>query len=240
VFLCSWNNGVIRIQRLFGKTPFSGSFDNNCDIRAFVCWEKYKLDLLMTTKGKIKQSDLSLRMYLDHKEYVKIFRTICGKEDNLSGFLLDISNEFLLLQLEGRDFMLNGYAVIKKDDYDSIRCGKYEKTTKRILKAEGILNASYSITTNIDLQSWTAILLDLKKNDYHIIIENINKDYLDFFIGPIKRVTKDSVSIQNYDPAGVLDIKPTSIKLNTIKNIKFGDRYSTIFRKYLKVPKSSK
>jgi hypothetical protein len=82
-------------------------------------------------------------------------------------------------------------------------------------------------------------LQDLKRNDFHVIIENINKDNLDFFIGPIKRITKGSVSIRNYDPAGVFDIEPTSIKMSNIKDIKFGDRYSTIFRKYLKVPKST-
>ena len=187
----------------------------------------------MTTKGKIKHYDIVLQRYIDKREYVKIYRTICNEEENLSGFILKMSKSFLLLQVSS-DFMLDGYAIIRKDDFDSIRCNKFDKTQKNILKAEGILKTNYGIDENIPLTNWVRIFQNLRKHNYHIIIENINKDNLDFFIGSITRITKDSVSILNYDSTGKLDQKPTPIKLNNIKTVKFGDRYSTIFRKYLK------
>jgi hypothetical protein len=77
------------------------------------------------------------------------------------------------------------------------------------------------------------MLQSLKKWDYHIIVENVNKDELDFCIGPIKRINEKSLSIYYYDPTGKLDKKPTTIKFDTIRIITFGDRYSTTFRKYL-------
>ncbi len=193
----------------------------------------------MTTKEKIKTYNKLLQKYLDNKEYIKIFRTICDKEEILSGFILKMSKGFLLIQPE-YDFILDGYAIIRMDDYDSIRCNKNDKFKKKILKAERILDTTYGIDKNIILRSWTSIIHDLRKYDYHVIIESVNKDYLDFFIGSIKRVTKTSVSIHNYSPTGKLDKKPTTIKLNDIKILWFGDRYSTTFRKYLKESKPKK
>ncbi|HEY5773146.1 MAG TPA: hypothetical protein VIS75_10975 [Chitinophagaceae bacterium] len=187
----------------------------------------------MTAKEKIKRYDILLQKYIDNKEFVKIYRTICKKEENLSGFILKMSKRFLLLQVSS-DFILDGYAIIRTDDFDSIRCNKFDKTQKKILMAEGILKMNYGINENIPLTNWVRIFQNLRKHNYHIIIENINKDYLDFFIGSITRITRDSVSILNYDPAGKLDQKSTPIKLKDIKTVKFGDRYSTIFRKYLK------
>ncbi len=67
-----------------------------------------------------------------------------------------------------------------------------------------------------------------------LLLKNVKRDYLDFYIGPVKRVTKDNVSIHNDDLIGKLDDKATPINLSTIKTIKFGDRYSTTFSKYLK------
>ncbi len=187
----------------------------------------------MKKKEKINEYDLLLQKYIENKSFIKIFRTICNKEENLSGFILAMSKEFLLLQLDN-DFMLDGYAIIRKDDFDSIRHSSYERTQRKIFNAEGILDKSYGFDKPLPLTSWKDILKALKSYDFHVIIENINKDYLDFWIGEIKSVTDKSVSIYNYNPDGKLDDKPQSIKLDSISIIKFGDRYSTTFRKYLK------
>ena len=184
---------------------------------------------------KIKYNEM-LQKYLDNKEFVKLFRTFFDKEEDLSGFILKMTKDFLLLQVAD-NFILDGYAIIRQDDYDSIRSSPYEKNYKKIFKSEGILDTTYGLDKNIDLTSWENILQDLKKYDYHVIVENTNKDFLDFFIGPIKKVTKNTVSIHHYDPTGKLDKRPTKIKLDKIKTIKFGDRYSTIFRKYIKPEK---
>lgn len=174
-----------------------------------------------------------LQRYIEKKAFIKLFRTVCGQEENLSGFILGMSKGFLFLQI-GDDFLLDGYAIIRLDDFDSLRHSSYERTHRKIFSAEGILDSSYGFDKPLPLKSWTDILRKLKSYDLHVIIENINKDYLDFWIGEIKTVTGKSVSIHNYNPDGKLDDKPKNIKLETISVIKFGDRYSTVFRKYLK------
>lgn len=92
----------------------------------------------------------------------------------------------------------------------------------------------YGITNPINLESWSTIIKNLKNLDFHVIIKNVRKKYLEFNIGPIVKLTNKKVKINNYDPTGKLDEKPTSIAFEDIRIIKFGDKYSTIFRKYLK------
>ena len=155
------------------------------------------------------------------------------RNEDLSGFILGMSKNFLFLQLYD-EMTLNGYSIIKLDDFDSIRHSSYERTLRKILNAEGLLGSGYGFDKQLPLTTWPDIFNALKGYDIHVIVENINKDFLDFWIGPITRVSAKNVSIRNYNPDGVFDVKPTAIELDTISVLKFGDRYSTTFRKYLK------
>ncbi len=147
-----------------------------------------------------------------------------------------MSRDFLFLQVT-YDFSFDGYAIIRKDGFDSIRHCSNERTQRKIFNAEGLISKEYGFDKHLPLTNWSDILKTLKKYNYHIIVENINKDYLDFWIGQIIRITSKSVSIHNYNPDGELYEKPTVINFDTICNIKFGDRYSMTFRKYLREKK---
>jgi hypothetical protein len=187
----------------------------------------------MTSGKKTKEYDNILQKYIDNKSFVKICRTIFENEVNLSGFILSISKDFLLIQVDN-EFRLDGFAIIIKNDFDSIRHSSYERTQRKIFKAEGLLSEGFGLDNHIKLDSWTNIFSELKRKDIHIIIESDNKDYLDFHIGHITKITSKSVSIHNYNPNGIYDNKPTIIKFDKIRSLKFGDNYSTVFRKYLR------
>jgi hypothetical protein len=187
----------------------------------------------MKAQEKINEYNLMLQKHINKKSFVKIYRTVCEKEDNLSGFILGMSRNFLFLQLDN-EFSLDGYAIIKLDDFDGVRYSSYERTQRKIFNAEGFLTNGYGFEKHLPLTSWSDILKTLKNYEIHVIIENINNGALDFWIGQITKVAEKSMSIHNYDPDGTLDEKPTLIKLDTISIIKFGDRYSTTFRRYLK------
>ena len=174
-----------------------------------------------------------LQKYIKNKSYVKICRTVCEKEENLYGFIIGMSKRFVFLRIDN-EFTLDGYAVIRLDDFDSIRHSSYERARRKIFSSEGLLNDGIGFDKDLPLTDWADIFKVLKKNDVHVIVENIRDGELDFWIGPIKRVSAKSVSIHNFDPGGVLDDKPTLINLDTISILQFGDRYSTIFRKYLR------
>jgi hypothetical protein len=144
-----------------------------------------------------------------------------------------MSKDFLLIQKE-EEFYLNGYAIIRKDHFDSMRCNKFDKTYKRILKGEGIFDKDYGIKNKIELKDWKTIFENLKKLDHHVIVECEDLKESLFVIGPIKKINKDSVGIQYYSPTGLLDKKPTTVKYKDITIVKFDDRYINVFKKYLR------
>ncbi len=174
-----------------------------------------------------------LQKHIDRKDYVKIKLSFFGENEDLSGFILDMSKDFLLIQTGG-DFSLDGYAIITKYDFDSVRCNDYDETQKKILVAEGIFDEKYGIAKPINLEDWPTILTDLADQDYHIIAQKLNKKYLAFKIGPIVEILNKKFKMRNYDPNGKMDGKLTTIKYDDVRIIKFADSYSTIFRKYLK------
>jgi hypothetical protein len=191
----------------------------------------------MTTRNKeIKDYDMMLQKHIDKKDFVKINRTFKDREENISGFILSLSENFLLLQVDNA-FILDNYTIIPKDHFYNVRCKKYDIKLKKIYKEEGLLDTQYGIQQSISLKNWQDIFVNLKKLDYHIIVECEDKEDPDFVIGPIKRVNKDSVSIQYYDPIGNLEDKLTNVKFKDITIVKFGDGYTTTFRKYLKQAK---
>jgi len=184
-------------------------------------------------KDKIKNYDIMLQKHIDGKDFVKISRTFKGCEEKISGFILSMSRDFLLIQVDN-EFSFNGYAIIRKDGFDSLRCNKFERTQKKIYKAEGAFDRGYGINKVISLESWQDIFKDLKKFDYHVIVECENKDEPDFIIGPIKRISQDKIGIQYYDPTGQLEQKYTFLKFSEITTVTFDDNYSKTFRKYLR------
>ena len=112
----------------------------------------------MTNKQHdIKQFDLMLKKHIDNKDFIKIERTVTEGEANITGFLLDMNRKFLLIQKE-EEFYLNGYAIIRKEQFDHVRCNKMDKTFKKILKSEGIIDKFYGIDKKINLTLLYVIL----------------------------------------------------------------------------------
>ena len=99
----------------------------------------------------IKQYDLMLKNHIAKKDFVKIERTVTDGSADINGFILGMCKDFLLIQ-QDEEFYLNGFAIIRKDEFDSIRCNKFDKAYKRILKGEGIFGADYGIKKRINLK----------------------------------------------------------------------------------------
>jgi hypothetical protein len=89
-------------------------------------------------KNKIIKFDAKLKRHIKRKDFVKIYRTGTEGTANISGFILQMSKDFLLIQNE-EEFRLNGYSIIRKDRFDSIRLSKTEIYQRKVLDKEGII-----------------------------------------------------------------------------------------------------
>src|SRR6218665_80710 len=174
----------------------------------------------------------TINRHIQQQNFVKITRNLPGNSEELRGFILAKSASLLLIQ-STYDFMFDGYAVVRLADIVKIRNGKFEKMSKRIFKQEGLFKSSFGLNTEISLKTWQNVFADLKQLDYHAIVQCEDKKEADFVIGPIKRVSASTVSIQYYDPAGKLESKLSKLRFEETTIVRFGDNYSTIIRKYL-------
>ena len=104
-----------------------------------------------------------LQKYSDNKSFIKFYRTVCGKEDIISGSILGISKHFVFIH-PVHDFMFDGFAIIRLDGFDSIRHSSYERTQRKIFKSEGLLDNSFGFDKHFPLTSWTDIFKTLKKH----------------------------------------------------------------------------
>ena len=187
-------------------------------------------------KEKIRKFDEKLKKHIKRKDLIKIYRTGTEGEANISGFILQMSRKFLLIQNE-EEFHLNGYSIILKERFESIRLSKTEKYQRKILEKEGIIKSNYGLKNKIDLKSWETIFKDLEKRDYFAIAECEDLKEPSFTIGEIKKIGKQSVGIRYFSPRGVIDKKPTKVKYKEITLVKFDDRYTNMYRKYLEEEK---
>lgn len=55
-----------------------------------------------------------VKTHIDKKDFVKIKRTVTEGEANITGFILYMSKDFLLIQQE-EEFLLNGYCIIRDE-----------------------------------------------------------------------------------------------------------------------------
>lgn len=168
---------------------------------------------------------------------LKILKKACGTYDFCRVFfkqsdfyqyfyILDYSNALFFGAAED-DFLIDGFEInrisdIKKIELKDDECVKINRTLKLL---DGIIKPS------IDLTSWKTIFKSISRMDFWIIIENRNTN--DFYIGKIKKVKKHSVVIKHFDAFGVWQ-KKIHIPYSEISSVRFGDRYSTNWKKYLK------
>jgi len=178
----------------------------------------------------MKKVAKQLQKFIDNQDVVKIERDVTIGEADISGIIVQKSKNFLLIH-DVEEFRFNGYALLKMDHIETLHCNKFQKIYYNILKKEGILKKKSK--QKLKLSNWKSVFSDLVGKDIHVIVECEDLKNPTFTIGPIVKITSKSVSVRNYDAFGKLDKIPTKINFKDITLVRFGDRYSTIFRKYL-------
>jgi hypothetical protein len=177
-----------------------------------------------------------IKYHFDNKKYCKIMRQVAKDTvEKSNGFIVDYSDNFVLLQ-ETDDFDVDGYAVFPIQTISEILYSNNDKYFDKIMHWEGIVDTVEN-KHKIDLTSWATILKSIKKLDFNVIVENEDPEDETFDIGPITKVTKSSVYVRYFNGKGILNVEATKINWNLITIVKFDDKYTKIFSKYLREPK---
>jgi len=180
---------------------------------------------------KVKKFDKFLQTCIDKKRIVKLLRDVTDGEADIYGYIVSMNSDFMLVHNEN-EFQLDGYSILQKSDFDFIRYNEYDETIQIINEGQGV-SKKVGIKKPIKLKSWKTIFSDLKKRGMHVTIECEYLNEPAFYIGPLAKVGDKSVEITYYDGTGKLDSKPSKVKYKDISLVKFGQRYTEVFKKYV-------
>ena len=180
-------------------------------------------------KSKVKSK---LEKHLRDKTYTRLTRKAGMNEHISTGYILGMSDELVLIQ-ETDDFRAEGYQLFPLSSIKHVRYNKFDKTAHRILTNEGIKD-TIGLKYDVDLSSWKTAAEDLMKTELCVISECEHEDQEYFCIGQIKEVGNKSLSIQYFNPEGILDEFNTKHKFKHITKLSFDDQYANVFFKYVK------
>ncbi len=186
----------------------------------------------MNLKEKIK-------FHCENKKYCAIERKF-GKTflTMKRGFIVDYSNEFVLLQ-EVDDFFIDGYLIFPLKSIAELRFNNKDRYYDRMLRGEKLIE-KVGVKYKIDITSWQTIFQSIKDLGLNVIIQNEDPINDSFDIGPITEIDSTSVSIRYFNSQGLLDEEPTKISWDLISIINFDDRYTITMGKYLRKRKTKK
>jgi len=172
-----------------------------------------------------------LEKHCSEKLYIRLTRKKGDFEGISTGFILDKSFDFILLQ-ETDEFRVLGYQVIPIQTIKHVRYNKNDKTIQRILKKEGLIS-EVKTKCKVNLTYWASVMKDIEATGLTIISECEHPKQNFFCIGHLKRINKKSISIRYFNAQGILDKKNTKHKFEDITKLSFDDRYANVFSKYL-------
>lgn len=179
----------------------------------------------------MKELQKKIRNLKEKKLLGRFYVSVDDVERNFDGFILEESKSFILLR-ECADFEVNGFVIIEKNKIQTIRYSKYEITFTKIIKKEKIIDRVF-ICDKTDLSSYSSFLKEIKKKHKYAIVESAYNGKLDFCIGEIVKVNKESVSIRYFDATGKME-EVYKIPYKEVIDIEFDSDYINIFKKYLR------
>ena len=130
------------------------------------------------------------------EKYIRQLITIefDDKNDIFSGFLIDWTEDWILLKNNPVDFIIDGYTILKNKNLKSIIQDKDHEFTERVIKLKGLKTSAEEIIPLKDLSSIINFLADkyevfqiTKKSDKAVylgkLIELNDKELLIDFLG---------------------------------------------------------
>jgi len=182
-------------------------------------------------KKQILLMDKQLEYYKKNKKLVRIKRDPRIDPDNSYGIVLDYSDDFILIAY-AYDFVMDGWRIIDRFFVKEIKATHSDNYCKKIMQKEGLLD-DIDPPIDINISSYKTIFSSFKKHKQFVIVEDEHIEAGVFLIGPVREISKDSVSIRHFDGNGEWVTGRRGIKFKDISLIQFGNNYIRLHQKYI-------
>jgi hypothetical protein len=126
------------------------------------------------------------------------------------------------------DFQFDGYVAFRTKDITRREPSDANHHCQRLMRREGLWEPVPRWVKKLSVTGWPELIADLVGKV--VVLEDELRD--EFYIGPILEVGSKKVVVHYFDPCGRLR-NAENVLYSRITSMKFGDRYSTIYAKYL-------
>ncbi|MBO6620289.1 MAG: hypothetical protein JJ892_13235 [Balneola sp.] len=175
---------------------------------------------------------------LDLLSNLKKSRSILSiRRDNIDshriqGFLLDYSDEIILLQYIS-DFRMDGLMILKRSDITEIESDKTDSFQTQILKDDGIFD-KIQFNTVYKVDNLHCFFLSLKKiNEKELVIlENETSDPPIFCLGRVEMIGRKSISIKSFSGRAKWKEESEIFDFNDINSVQIQSSYIKGYQRY--------
>jgi hypothetical protein len=141
------------------------------------------------------------------------------KKEIFSGFLIDWTEDWILLKNNPFDFIIDGYTILKNENVKSIIQDKDHEFTERVIKLKGLKTSTAEIIPLKDLSSITNFLA----NKYEIF-QIAKKSDKAVYLGKLIELNEEELVIDFLGTEGKFEGEMT-FKQNKIRVIEFDTDY---------------
>nr|WP_315200043.1 hypothetical protein [uncultured Flavobacterium sp.] len=141
------------------------------------------------------------------------------KKDIFSGFLIDWTEDWILLKNNPVDFIIDGYTILKNKNVKSIIQDKDHEFTERVIKLKGLKTSAAEIIPLTDLPSIINFLADRYE-----IFQIAKKSDKAVYLGKLIELNDEELVIDFMGTEGEFDGE-MSFKLDKIRVIEFDTDY---------------
>jgi hypothetical protein len=155
------------------------------------------------------------------KKYIKqlISITFSDRKATIDGFVIDYTENWILMKYNCVDYVIDGYILVKKQNIEQIRRHKEEKWREKVMLLKGFEPTEQEIIPMIDLET----ILKYLTAHFHVF-QLFTKDEDVCYLGKLQSIDNQKLIIDYLTPKGKWDGQMEFVP-NDISVIEFDTDY---------------
>jgi hypothetical protein len=168
--------------------------------------------------------------YFHQQRDLVSIRRAAVDENSIQGFVLEMSDELVLLQYV-YDLNLDGLMILRAADISEIQRSATDEFQEGLLQAEGLLSA-VPFDYSVDLGSWPMAITALAKDYPLLILERELLDEPDLAIGRVLDVGAEEVHLKYFTGTAKWREEPDKLRFTDITSCQAGTNYLNVYQRY--------
>lgn len=162
------------------------------------------------------------------KQYLNKLVTVAFSDlkDNYSGFLLDYSDEWILLRYNPVDYIIDGFVILRNKNVESIIHDDNNEFHEKVIRLKNVKLTNDSIIPLSNLESILSFLTN-KYGTFQLATKRLKAAYL----GKLTEINEDELYIEFLNTNGEFDGE-INFKSHKIRVIEFDTDYITSLKNY--------